>query len=114
MLHDDKGIEGLEKDAVDNREITSPDFVGMVLQESEPVLTARFFSDLLDVLLDGPLVHHNLQLEELAMYFLGAPTRVLESHLLDKLDGLSRDSWLTALGCGFPFPVKTKQISMPA
>jgi hypothetical protein len=59
-------------------------------------------------------MHHNLQLEELAMYFLRTPTRVLESHLLDEIDGLSGDAWLAALGCRFPFPEKAKQISMPA
>ena len=30
MLHYDKGIEGFEKDAMDNCEITSPDFVCMI------------------------------------------------------------------------------------
>ena len=73
MLHDHKGIKRFEKEAVDHSEITRPDFVGMILQEGTPVLSARLLPDLFHILLDCPFVNYNFELEELAMNLFGAP-----------------------------------------
>lgn len=114
MFDDHKYIEWFEKDSVNRREITGPDLMSVVLQESAPVLSTGSFSDSLDIFADGAFAHHNRQFEQLAMYLLGSPAGVLTSHLLDEFDGFPRDTRLAAFGCRFPFPIDPEELAMPA
>lgn len=107
-------MKWFEKEGVNHREVTSPDFMGVVLEETAPILPNRFFSHLFHVCLDGAFVHHNLQLKQLTVDFLGTPLRIFSDHLLDKFDSFVRNARFAALGCGFQFPETTKHVPMPA
>jgi hypothetical protein len=54
QFDDDKDEQGAKQQVVDNGEVTSPDVLGVVLQEGAPGLTAgRRWPELVQVLLNG-------------------------------------------------------------
>jgi hypothetical protein len=63
MLHNHESIKWFEKETVNDSEITSPDFMSMILEEGVLILSTRFLPDHFHILLDSAFVHHNLQLE---------------------------------------------------
>ena len=114
MLHNHEGIKWFEKETVDHSEITSPDFVGMILKEGAPILSAGAFPDLFDVFADSPFVDQDLQLEKLAMNLFGTPSGILYGHLFNESSSFSRNTRLSTLGRRFLFPVTAKHVPMPA
>ena len=113
MLHDDEYIDGFEEQAGRGGEITSPHFMGMILEKCGPVLT-RSFSYLLHVFLDGSLADFDAEFEQLALNLLGTPEPVFLSHFLDKINCFLGDTWLPVFRPGFAFPVTVKEFAMPA
>jgi hypothetical protein len=71
MGNDDEDVNGTEKQVINNREITSPDILSMVLEKVRPILT-RLSTNLLHVFLNGWLAYTDAQLEQFASDFLGA------------------------------------------
>ncbi len=62
---DDKDVDGSEQQVVDDGEVTGPDVVGVVFQESMPVLTAGGgWTELVEVLLDGAFADLKAKLEQ--------------------------------------------------
>ncbi len=70
--------------------------MSMILGQGAPLQAARSLPDLFDVFTESAFIHHNFKFEQLAMYLLGTPVRIVASHLLDEFNvsrGM-RDSWL--------------------
>jgi hypothetical protein len=69
-----RGIDGFDAGGFEQASefATKLAVMGMVLEKGAPVLPTRSLSDLFGVFPNGAFVHHNLQLEEFAMYLLGS------------------------------------------
>ena len=64
VLHEDKNIERFEEEGVNDCEITSPHFAGMILEKRLPILTCSSPS-LFHVLTNGVFVKLDTQFEQL-------------------------------------------------
>jgi hypothetical protein len=122
QLHDHEDVNGPEEQIMNHGEITSPDILEMVLDESGPGL-ARFLVAIFgDILLDGALADSDPQVQQLTMESFprfigdpfGTPGQVFPGHLLDESDSFKRNARFSLLlGLGFPTPVTAEQIAMP-
>jgi len=98
QFDDDEDEEGTKQQVVDDGEITSPDVLGLVLQESTPGLIAgRGWPELVEVFLNGAFADLNTEFEQFTPNAFGAPQPVFLRHLFDEIDDLLGDARLAVL-----------------
>ena len=113
MFHEDQHIERFEEEGMDNGEVTSPYFAGVILEEGFPVLTGSW-PLLFHIFPYGVFVQLDAQFEQLTLDLLGLPEGILPGHLSDEVDGLLGNARLITLGFRFPPPIPAEQVAMPS
>jgi hypothetical protein len=77
QFDEEKGKKRTEEEVRDLQKITGPYLCRMIAQEDFPALsTGSFWANLLDILLDSPFTHLNIQLEELTSNALRPQSRL--------------------------------------
>ena len=98
QFDDDKDEEGTKQQVVDDGEITSPNVLGLVLQESAPGLIAgRGWPELVEVFLNGAFADLNTEFEQFTPNAFGASQRVFLRHLFDEINDLLSNAGFAVL-----------------
>lgn len=113
QFQDHKDKDWSEEQVVHNREIASPNFTRMILEESYPGLR-RCFSFFGKISLDCPLAYLYTQLQKLSSNPFYSPKSVFVGNLLDQVNGFRWYSRFLLFRLWLAFPVETEDISMPA
>jgi len=96
------------------QEIAGPHVFCVIAQKRRPVLSSRSpDANISHIVLDGPLTHVNIQLEQFPTDAFSSPEPVILRHLLDQGDGLYSHFRLTRVGLGSALPIQAKALTMP-
>ena len=112
---DEEGVD-LPEEQVDSWEkVTGPDHLGVILEESWPILTMGGAGACqADVLLDCGLGEPDAEFHEFTTDALHAPETFLPGNLLDQGDGLLGDSGAPTPVAGLEPPEQPEALAMPA
>jgi len=112
---DEEGVELPEEQVDDLEKVTGPDDLGVILEESWPILTmggvgACQADELLDCRSRDPYA----EFHEFTTDALHAPEAVLPVHLLDQSDGFRGDPGAPTPVAGLEPPEQPETLAMPA
>ena len=112
---DDKDVDGSEQEIMHHSEVTGPDVVGVVFQESTPGLTGGGgWSELVEVFLDGAFADLKAKFEQFTTDAFRTPQPVFLRHLFDEIDDLLCDAGFAVFLASLEAPVEAEKITMPA
>src|SRR6201987_1104121 len=113
VAHNDKAIQNLESDPLQDKEFNRRDAVGVIAEERPPALR-RWPRVAAHVPSNRRLGDLEAELEQLTMNTRRAPKCDRTAHLANERAQLSRDLRSANTGAGSPAPIRPKPSTMPA
>jgi hypothetical protein len=110
--HDDQGIEQVEANGRDNKQVHGGNVWSMITQESASSLAGRS-SPLDHVLGNARLSDFKPKLEQFAMHTRCSPKRVFYAHPPDQPAKIRLDLWPPSSWARLPTPIAAKPEPMP-
>jgi len=114
-VDDEEGVDLPEEQVDDWEKVTCPDRLGVILDESWPILTVGGVGACqADVLVDGRPRDPDAEFHEFTTDALHAPEAVLPGHLLDQGDRFRCDPRAPTPVAGLEPPEQPETLAMPA